>query len=129
MSCPSNVEIAELLDRHGNLLQVAGESAFRSRAYHRAAEAVRFHPEPIAFVAAEDRLRKISGVGEGIAASIEQILATGHFAVHDELVAHVPESLVELLAIPGIGAKTALRLYRDLGVTNLQELELALGTG
>jgi DNA polymerase (family 10) len=129
MKEPSNAEIAELLDRHANLLEVAGESAFRSRAYRRAAEAVRFHPEPVAWLAKRDRLRTISGVGEGIAASIEQILAIGHFADHDELAARVPESLVELLAIPGIGAKTALRLNHELGVTSLQDLEIALNAG
>lgn len=125
----SNAEIADLLDRHAGLLDVAGESAFRSRAYRRAAESVRFHPEPIALVARDGRLTTIPGVGEGIATSIEQILATGRFAVHDDLVARVPETLVELLAIPGIGAKTALRLYRDLGVTNLEELAAALEAG
>lgn len=129
MSEPSNAEIAELLERHGDLLEVAGESAFRSRAYRRAAEAIRFHPEPVAIVAREDRLRTIPGVGEGIAASIEQILATGRFAVHDELVVRVPEKLIEVLTLPGIGAKTALRLYHELGVTSLQDLELALDAG
>jgi len=129
VSEPSNAEVAEFLERHGDLLEVAGESAFRSRAYRRAAEAVRFHPEPIALVAREDRLLTIPGVGEGIAASIDQILATGRFAIHDELAERVPEKLIEILTIPGIGAKTALKLYHEIGVTSLQDLGLALDAG
>jgi DNA polymerase (family 10) len=125
----SNAEIAELLDRHAGLLDVAGESAFRSRAYRRAAEAVRFHDEPIAVVAREHRLRSIAGVGQGIASSIEQILASGSFSDHEQLAKRVPETLAELLAIPGVGAKTALRLYSELGVTGLQDLETVLETG
>jgi DNA polymerase (family 10) len=125
----SNSAISELLDRHGRLLEVAGESPFRRRAYTRAADAIRVHPEPIAVLAAEGRLREINGIGEGIAAAIDQILRTGHFAAHDELTGQFPESLIDLIAIPGVGAKTAQRLFTALGVDSIPALEAALAAG
>ena len=125
----SNSAVADLLERHGRLLEIAGESPFRTRAFTRAAESLRLYPERVAEVAAEGRLREIPGIGEGIAAAIMQILETGSFDAHSQLTDRIPESLVELTAIPGVGAKTALRLYSDLGVDSLAALEAALVSG
>jgi len=65
--------IAEILDRHGRLLEIAGESPFRTRAYTRAAETIQVFPEHLAVLAGEGRLREVPGVGEGLAAIIEQM--------------------------------------------------------
>lgn len=118
-----------MLERHGTLLEVAGESAFRRRAYDRAADALRGLDQPVTELAAAGRLREIPGVGEGIAAAIAQIMATGSFDAHLELTSRYPESLLELLAVPGVGKKTALKLYEALGVTNVESLEAALLAG
>ena len=125
----SNGAIAELLERHGTLLEVAGESPFRSRAYLRAAESIRLLPESIANLAREGRLREIPGIGTGIAAIIEEILSTGAFAAHTELTGQFPESLANLLIVPGIGSKTAQRLYRELGIDSFASLEAAMVSG
>src|SRR5215210_5496252 len=115
----SNSAIADILERHGRLLEIAGESPFRTRAFTRAADSLRLYPERVVEVAAEGRLREIPGIGEGIAAAIIQILETGSFDVHRRLTDRIPESLTQLVTIPGIGAKTALRLHADLGVDSL----------
>ena len=125
----SNSAVAEILERHGRLLEIAGESPFRTRAFTRAAESLRMFPDRVATVAAEGRLREIPGIGEGISTAIEQILAGGNFDAHRELTSRLPESLVELTALPGVGAKTALRLHMALGVDNLSSLEAALVSG
>src|SRR5215207_1365482 len=125
----SNAAVADVLERHGRLLEVAGESPFRTRAFTRAADSLRLYPERVVEVAAEGRLREIPGIGEGIAAAIIQILETGSFEAHSRLTDRIPESLAELTAIPGIGAKTALRLHSDLGVDSLAALEAALVSG
>src|SRR5215212_8763427 len=125
----SNSAVADLLDRHGRLLEIAGESPFRTRAFTRAAESLRLYPERLVEVAAEGRLREIPGIGEGIAAAINQILETGSFEAHRRLTDRFPESLAELMAIPGIGAKTAMRLHSELGVDSLAALEVALASG
>lgn len=125
----SNGTVADLLDRHGRLLEIAGDSPFKSRAYARAAESVRLLPEAIAVVADEGRLRDVPGVGAGIAAVIEEIVTTGAFSAHTALAAEYPESLTTLIEIPGIGAKTAQRLFRELGVESVPALEAALVAG
>src|SRR5215207_10433714 len=125
----SNSAIADILERHGRLLEVAGESPFRTRAFTRAAESLRLYPRRVAEVAADGRLREIPGIGEGISAAIMQILETGTFDAHVQLTGRLPESLVELMAIPGVAAKTVLRLYSDLGVDSLASLEAALASG
>jgi DNA polymerase (family 10) len=125
----SNDAIASLLERHGRLLVVAGESPFRARAFERAAESVRLYPEPLARVAERGDLTTIPGVGEGIAYAISRILATGAFPAHDELTRRIPESIIELTTIPGVGAKTALKLYSTLGIDSLDALESALEAG
>jgi DNA polymerase (family X) len=125
----SNSAIADMLERHGRLLEIAGEGAFRARAFTRAAESLRLYPRRITEVAAEGGLRDIPGIGEGISAAIMQILETGSFDAHVQLTERIPESLIELMAIPGVGAKTVLRVYADLGVDSLAALEAALVSG
>jgi DNA polymerase (family 10) len=125
----SNSAVADVLERHGRLLEIAGESPFRTRAFTRAADTLRLYPERVADVAAEGRLREIPGIGDGISAAITQILETGSFDAHRHLTARIPESLAELMVIPGIGSKTALRLHSELGVDSLAALEAALVSG
>jgi DNA polymerase (family X) len=125
----SNAAVAEILERHGRLLEIAGESPFRTRAFTRAAESLRMFPDRVATVAAEGRLQEIPGIGEGISAAIQQILVNGSFDAHRELTSRFPESLTQLTSIPGVGAKTALRLHAELGVDDLTSLEAALSSG
>jgi DNA polymerase (family 10) len=126
---PTNREVAALLERHGLLLEIAGESPFRTRAYTRAAEGLRLLQGPLSDYAAEGRLREIPGVGEGIAAAISELLTTGHYTAHDELTRRFPESLLELTAVPGIGPKTTNKLFTLLGVVSIEGLEAAITTG
>ena len=125
----SNAAVADILERHGRLLEIAGESPFRTRAFTRAAESLRMFPNHVSTIAAEGRLREIPGIGEGISAAIQQILINGSFDAHRELTSRLPESLVEITALPGVGAKTALRLFSALGVDGLASLEAALVSG
>ena len=125
----SNAAVADILERHGRLLEIAGESSFRTRAFTRAAESLRMYPNHVATIAGEGRLREIPGIGEGISAAIGQILTSGSFDAHRELTSRFPESLVEITALPGVGAKTALRLFSALGIDSIASLEAALVSG
>ncbi len=129
MEEPTNAEVADALDRYGTLLELSGESPFRVRAYHRAAESVRYLGESIAVISREKRLRQIPGIGEGIAAAIDDMLVTGTFGPLAELSRRVPIGLIDVLTLSGVGVKTAQRLYQELGVTDLESLEKAVGAG
>lgn len=129
MTSLSNDDIAKTLERYGLMLQLAGESPFRARAYSRAAESIRAATEPMTTLVAEDRLTALPGVGEGLAAAIRELVTTGSYEPLDQLEEIIPGSLIELLSVPGVGLKTAIRLYQELAVTDLMSLEAALNDG
>ena len=76
-----------------------------------------------------DSLQDIPGVGEAIAKKIEDLVKTGHVKVHDELRTEFPQGILDILAIPGVGPKTAMRFYTELGVKSVAELEQAIREG
>lgn len=124
-----NDQIATLLTRYGQLLELAGESGFRVRAFQKAADAIRHHPEPIADLVRVHRLTTLSGVGPAIAAAVEEFVGTGQWTALAELETQVPPTLIDLLAIPGLGAKTASRLFLEHQIVDLPSLEAALVAG
>lgn len=126
---PSNDEIADELERFGRRLEIAGENPFRSRAYSKAAEALRHTDEPASSLARAGRLGEISGIGVGIAASIVEFLESGRLPGDRELDDLVPSGALELLSVPGVGAKTAQRLVRELRIADLDALEAAARSG
>lgn len=125
----SNRRLAERLDRHARLLEIAGESEFRVRSYTRAAETVRELDVPAADLAREGALQTLPGIGDAMAGAISSLLESGSFAGHDELVQKFPESLLDLSAVPGIGPKSVNKLYTRLQVATIDQLEAAVATG
>lgn len=85
--------------------------------------------EDIEVLAKNGRLQEIPGVGEGIAKKIDEYIKTGRMTKYEELKAEVPESLIDLLGIQGLGPKTLALAYKNLGVKNLVDLERAIENG
>lgn len=129
MTSASNAEIAAILDRYGRLLEISGESGFRTRAYQRAAEGIRQYPTSVAELARKGTVKQIDGVGPGIASLIEEIVRTGESRSLQELERQVPPSLLEVASVPGVGAKTVARLHVELGILDLEGLERAARSG
>jgi DNA polymerase (family X) len=125
----TNEEIALTLEQFGQLLEISGESAFRVRAYSRAADAIRHLHESVADLANKQRLTEIPGVGAGIAAVIDEIVSTGQYGPFEDLKQSIPATLLEVVEIPGVGVKTVTKLYAELGIANLADLEGALADG
>ncbi len=125
----SNREIAETLERYANLASIAGENPFRSRAFQRAADVVRDLHEPVTALIDRSALRGLPGVGSGIADSIEALVLTGTLPALEALQRTVPATLLDLLQVPGVGVKTATRVYRELGVVDLPGLVAAAQSG
>src|SRR5690606_4180087 len=86
-------------------------------------------PEPLEAIIAREELTAIEGIGPGLAAAITEIVQTGRYSATEELLDEVPASLLSLLGIPGVGPKTVGRLYRELGITTLVQLEAAARAG
>ena len=125
----TNQQIADVLSQFGDLLDVKGESGFRVSAYRRAAETVKHLDEPVSTLIEENRLLDVKGIGKGIAANLEDIHRLGYLPDLESLQDEIPATLLTILAIPGVGPKTAGRLYRELGITNLEDLEKAVHDG
>ncbi|WP_435552694.1 DNA polymerase/3'-5' exonuclease PolX [Natrinema sp. CGMCC1.2065] len=127
----TNAEIAARFEEFADLLE-ADDVEYKPRAYRRAAENVRAHPSPIADrVAAGDRevLENIDGVGDAISAKIVEYVETGGIEELAELRAELPIDIADITRIEGVGPKTAGKLYRELGVETLDDLEEAAEAG
>ena len=127
---PSNDEIAQLFENLGALLELKGDSAFKTRAYRRAAEAIRQLAFPLAPAVAEGRkLTGIPGIGKAIGDKIRELVATGRVQTYERTRAELPEGILELLSIPGIGPKTAMAIGAELGITSVDGVEQAAVDG
>ncbi len=122
---PSNAEIARKLKDIRLLMEFAGEPYFKFMAYERAAETIE-NAGPVPELIATDELQKLPGVGKTIAGRIAEIVATGTSIYYEELAAQFPPSLFEVLAVPGIGMKTAQALFAERGIASLADLERAV---
>ncbi|QLG48157.1 DNA polymerase/3'-5' exonuclease PolX [Natrinema halophilum] len=127
----TNAELAARFEEFADLLE-ADDVEYKPRAYRRAAENVRAHPSPIADrVEAGDReaVENIDGVGDAISSKIVEYVETGEIEELEELRAELPIDMADLTRIEGVGPKTAGKLYRELGVQTLDDLEAAAEAG
>jgi DNA polymerase (family 10) len=121
-----NQEVARIFGEVADILEIRGENPFRVRAYRRAAQNIEGFPKDVSEVSRED-LMKMPGIGEDLAGKIEEIIKTGKLGAHEELKKKVPEGLTALLAVPGLGPKTAKLLYEKLDIKNIDDLERLAG--
>lgn len=126
---PTNAAVARHFQVVADYLSLDGASVYRTIAYQRAADAFREHPTSVARLAADGRLRDLPGVGEAIEAKVLELVESGTIRFLEELRAKYPETLLELMRLPGVGPKTARRLYETIGVADLDDLRLAIDTG
>ncbi len=118
-------QVAEILEEIGTLLELKGENPFKTRAYSNAARALSGITDDLAELVANNRLREVRGIGEAIAEKITTLVTTGRLKYYDDLRAEFPAGLLELLRIPGLGSKKAKKLFEELGISSIEELEKA----
>lgn len=121
----TNAEIAEALEEIADLLDIAGENPFKVRGFRRAVETIGGLSEEAADLVHEGRLQDLPGIGETLAEVITELVTTGNSSYRLHLADQVPESLLELLRIPGFGPRKASQVFHDLGITTLSALEAA----
>ncbi len=125
-----NLEISRVLEDVAALLEIQGANPFRIRAYQNAARVVESHSTPLKrMVQEETDLTELPGIGKGIAADITQLLSEGKLGTLEELAETVPLSLIELTRLPGVGAKRARKLWDELGIETIDQLEEAAAAG
>ena len=121
----TNAEIAAALDELGVLYELDGAVKYRVLAYGAAAKAIRESPVSVAELAAAGRATEIPGVGKTLAEKIDALLETGEIPAAAKLKAKFPPTLIEVTRVPGLGAKTARRLFDELGIASLEDLKAA----
>ncbi len=126
----TNAEIAAALEEVADILDFQGANPFRVRAYRNAARTVAEMTESVADLIQREggnlnTLSALPGIGKDLAEKIATLAQTGTLPLLEELRSQVPEGVLDMLRIPGLGPKRAATLYRELGVTNLEELRRA----
>ncbi len=123
----TNHEIAAVFDQIADLLEFQGANPFRVRAYRNAARTIHDLPESAADIVAdpEQSLDQFEGIGKDLAGKVATLVETGSLPMLRELLAEVPESVLAILRVPGLGPKRAAILYRELNVASLDQLREA----
>ncbi|MFN8499378.1 MAG: DNA polymerase/3'-5' exonuclease PolX [Anaerolineae bacterium] len=125
----TNAEVVQMFNTISDLLEIKGEDRYRVQAYRRAAQGIADYPGSVEALWKEGKLEDIPSVGKTLATKIDELLRTGTLDFYEKLRAEVPPSLIEVLRVPGVGPKRAQILWKELGVTNLDELEAAAESG
>lgn len=120
-----NEQIARRFNQMASLMEIRGEDTFRTRSYRMAAEAIETWPAPVAEIAGKDGvagLQEIPGVGKALAGKIVDLVERGTFDAWDRLIAETPETVLDLLELPGVGPKTAAMLHQKFKIASLPDL-------
>lgn len=128
----TNQEIARRFYRLAALMDLRGDDPFKLRSYRNAAEAIEVWPTSMREIAEKEGvagLQTVPGVGKAIAGKIVELLERGTFNAWEKLIAETPETLLDLLELPGIGPKTAALLHQKFKVSSLDDLRTFVAGG
>ena len=123
-----NQQIAHIFNEMAELLELKGENVFRIRAYRRAAQNIDGLSRDVTTLSDEE-LAAIPGIGKDLVGKIREFLETGAVARHEELKKEIPEGVLDLLRVPGLGPKKAKQFYDKLKIKSVDELEDAVRKG
>ena len=126
---PRNSELADQLDLLADLSEILGEDSFRVIAYRRAATRIRESPMPVAELALEGKAKDLPGIGKTIEQKVVEVVDQGEMVALRNRRERVPAGVVDFLRLPGVGPKTAARIWTQLGITTLDGLEVAAAEG
>ncbi len=122
---PRNDDLADRFDQLADLSEILGEQSFRVGAYRRAALRIRDTASSVAELAVDGKAKELPDIGKTIEAKIVEVVETGDMEALAKRRAEVPGEVSSFMRLPGIGPKTAARIWRELGVTTLAELKAA----
>ncbi len=125
----SNREIADIFARCADMLQIRGDNIHRVLSYRRAAETIRAVPRDLRVISDEGALTDLSYIGKTIAAKIDEMLETDQLDFYERLKADVPEGLVDIMHINGVGPKKAKLFWEQLNITTVADLQSAAEAG
>jgi DNA polymerase (family 10) len=125
----TNGEMARVFREIGDMLEIIGEVVYKSVAYRRVADAVERYPDDVAVLFRSGTPPKLPGAGAALTAKVAELAETGELAYHAKLRAQVPEGLLEILRVPGVGPRTVKQLHDELGIDSVEALRAAAADG
>jgi DNA polymerase (family 10) len=125
---PRNADVADQFDLLADFLELEGSDQFRPLAYRRAAQRMRETGGSIAQLAVDGKAKELSGIGKTIEEKIVQIVEDGRIEALAKREANTPPDVVQFMHLPGLGPKTARRIWKELGVETLADLKKAAET-
>ena len=126
---PRNGELADQLDLLADLSEILEEESFKVIAYRRAAGRIREAAVPIAELAIDGKAKELPGIGKTIEAKVVEVVEDGEMHALTKRRGLVPAGVVDFLRLPGVGPKTAARIWTQLGITSLDGLKTAAEAG
>jgi len=127
-----NEQIARRFNRMAALMEIRGEDQFRLRSYRMAAEAIETWPTEMREIVSEPGpggLQEIPGVGKALAGKIVDLVERGTFDAWERLISETPETVLDLLELPGVGPKTAAMLHQKFKIASLADLRKFVAGG
>ena len=126
---PRNGDLADQLDLLADLSEILGEQSFRVLAYRRAAVRIRETAASVAGLALQGKAKELPGIGKTIEAKLVEAVELGEMSALTKRRAEVPDEVASFMHLPGLGPKTAARIWRELDVTTIPALREAAEQG
>ncbi|HEX9634807.1 MAG TPA: DNA polymerase/3'-5' exonuclease PolX [Candidatus Limnocylindria bacterium] len=125
----TNAELARVFREIGDMLEILGEVVYKAVAYRRVADVVERYPEDVASLYRRGEPPKIGGAGPALSAKLAELAETGELAYHQKMRAQVPDGLLDMLRVPGVGPRTVKLLHEELGIDSVDALRAAAADG
>src|SRR4051794_21757787 len=122
---PRNDKLAEQFDLLADLMELEGGDGFRISAYRKAAAPIRETPSSVARLALDGKAKQLQGIGKTIEAKIVEVVDDGEIHALTKRKGEVPAEVATFMRLPGLGPKTARRIWKELGITTAADLKAA----
>jgi DNA polymerase (family 10) len=126
---PRNEVLAEQFELLADLMELEAADGFRIGAYRRAAARIRETPASVAQLALDGKAKQLQGIGKTIEGKIVEVVEDGEIHALTKRKAEVPEEVAAFMRLPGLGPKTARRIWQELGITTVSALKAAAEGG
>lgn len=126
----NNADLSQKFSMMADVLELLGENPFKVSAFRRGARVLGELSQDVGDICQDIKnLTAIEGIGKGLAEKIIEHCRTGHVKEIDEAVAKVPPGVLEIMKVPGVGPKTADKLWKQANITTLEQLKSACSSG
>ncbi|MCU7496398.1 MAG: histidinol-phosphatase [Ignavibacteria bacterium] len=118
-------KVAETFDSFADILEFKGDNPFKINAFRNGAAIIRDLEGDLEEMVGEGSIKNVKGIGKGLLAVIYDIQDKGYSADYENLIAEIPPGILDFMNINGLGVKKVKIIHDSLGISSMEELELA----